>query len=150
MKFVIHNVSDVVGHVRTISVRHIKIPPGANITLLGPLLSIEVSGPPEVSGLVALREGSPLPPEILRLRNPPRLAPVEEVVVEEVVVEEVVVEEVAVEEAVHVDWSELTSREMALIFEEVSGQKYKGRRRKQDLLRALEGLDPRQVAEAIG
>ena len=145
MKFVIHNVSDVVGHVRTISVRHIKIPPGANITLLGPLLSIEVSGPPEVSGLVALREGSPLPPEILRLRNPPRLAPVEEVVVEEVVVEEV-----AVEEAVHVDWSELTSREMALIFEEVSGQKYKGRRRKQDLLRALEGLDPRQVAEAIG
>lgn len=136
MKFVIHNVSDVVGHVRTISIRHIKIPPGGNITLLGPLLPIEVSGPPEKSGLVVLREGNPLPPEILRLRNPPRLVPA--------------VEEVAVEEAVHVDWTELTTREMTLIFEEVSGQQYKGKRRKQDLLSALEGLDPRQVAEAIG
>ena len=134
MRYDIHNVSDASGYSRTISVRHIRIPPGRSITIPGPLPK-GLDKPAKVSGLLVQPVGSPLPEWVIAARKP-SVAPA--------------VEEVAIPVAVPVDLAELKVAEMALIYEEVTGGEYSGRRRRADLTEALESLDQRLVAEAIG
>ena len=142
MLYDVHNVSDLSDHPRTISVRHVKIRPGGVIALPAPLPR-ELSKDSSLSGLLALSQGADLPAWVIagRAPKPPArvevLPPVEEV-------------EVAVIAEPHVDYSELRVAEMSLIFEEVTGHNYKGKKRRDTLIRVLSGLDQAAVLEAIG
>jgi len=133
MLYDVHNVSDLIGHPRTIAVRHIQIPPGSSIVLPAPMPR-ELQKAPRLCGLLAVPAGDELPSWVVEGRRP-KAAPVKAV---------------AVVEEVRVDYSELKVAEMALIYKEVVGTPYTGRRRRVDVTAALEQLDQAAVVEAIG
>lgn len=146
MLYDIHNVSDLLGHARAVVVQHIPVPVGKFITL--PALPKELSQPHTLTGLLALAHGEALPAWVVKGRTPAP-SPVKRAVA--VVVPEVEPEvEVVVPEEPGVDYSEFRVPEMALLYKEVTGGAYRGRRRRKDLIKVLKALDQSALLEAIG
>jgi len=148
MLYDIHNVSDLAGHARVVIVRHVPVPVGSHITLPGPLPR-ELSMSHVLTGVIALAHGEALPSWVVVGRTPtPPVA--ETVVVPEVKAVAVPEVEVVVPEEPGVDYAEFRVSEMALLYKEVTGRQYRGRRRRTDLIKALSALDQQELLEAIG